>query len=236
MNLKYELTKEQKVISTFVIDPTPVSRIRALRDFGDVKKGDLGGFVQSEKNLRQDGTCWIYDNAVVLQDACVYDDSKIKDNALVYGKANIARTSIVQHNTKICGNSSVYDSTISDFVILSHDSRIINSIINKRARIADRIRITNSTISSDERLGTNLHITNAIISNKFDYFVVDNIGSEEGSLSVYNTDTGIRVTRGCFRGTLDEFKKAVEATHGSNKFGVQYKKIIEYIEMRFNVH
>ena len=30
----------------------------------NVRAGDLGGFVQSEKNLSQDGQSWIADNAV----------------------------------------------------------------------------------------------------------------------------------------------------------------------------
>ena len=35
-------------------------RIRALRDVReDVHAGDLGGFVQSEENLSQEGQCWI---------------------------------------------------------------------------------------------------------------------------------------------------------------------------------
>lgn len=40
-------------------------RIRALKDFSDVKKGDLGGYVQSESNLNHNDSCWIYDNAKV---------------------------------------------------------------------------------------------------------------------------------------------------------------------------
>ena len=30
-------------------------RLRALRDFGDVKKGDIGGLVESEENLSHNG-------------------------------------------------------------------------------------------------------------------------------------------------------------------------------------
>jgi len=40
-------------------------RIRACKDFGDVKRGDFGGLVQSEDNLSQYGECWIYDGAQV---------------------------------------------------------------------------------------------------------------------------------------------------------------------------
>ena len=40
-------------------------RIRACKDFGNVKRGDFGGLVQSEDNLSQYGECWIYDGAQV---------------------------------------------------------------------------------------------------------------------------------------------------------------------------
>ena len=42
-------------------------RIRALRDIPryNVKAGDLGGWVESEKNLSQEGDCWVGGNARV---------------------------------------------------------------------------------------------------------------------------------------------------------------------------
>lgn len=38
-------------------------RIRALKDFLDVHKGDLGGYVETENNLDQIGDAWVYGNA-----------------------------------------------------------------------------------------------------------------------------------------------------------------------------
>ena len=32
----------------------------------NVKEGDIGGYIESEDNLSQAGTCWIYDEAKVL--------------------------------------------------------------------------------------------------------------------------------------------------------------------------
>jgi len=43
-------------------------RIKALRDFGDVKKGDIGGYVEKENNLSQLGNAWVYGNARVTKD------------------------------------------------------------------------------------------------------------------------------------------------------------------------
>lgn len=40
-------------------------RIKALVSFGNVEKGDLGGWVEKEGNLNQEGDAWVYGNACV---------------------------------------------------------------------------------------------------------------------------------------------------------------------------
>lgn len=51
---KYKLTEE-----TMCFDGVTLHRIQALKDFGNVDAGELGGWVESEKNLSQSGDCWI---------------------------------------------------------------------------------------------------------------------------------------------------------------------------------
>ena len=63
---KYELTSETKVI-----DGVELHRIKALKSFGNIKKGELGGWIESEKNLSQCGDAWVCDNARVGGDAKV---------------------------------------------------------------------------------------------------------------------------------------------------------------------
>jgi hypothetical protein len=36
---------------------TKLYQVRSLKDFGKIKKGDLGGWVQSEDNLSHRGNC-----------------------------------------------------------------------------------------------------------------------------------------------------------------------------------
>ena len=68
MTKKYELTKEKKetILGTLF-------RIKALVDFRFCKKGELGGFIASEKNLSQTGNAWVSGNALV------YGNIKIKE-------------------------------------------------------------------------------------------------------------------------------------------------------------
>ena len=72
---KYELTEEKITLN----ENQTLYRIKALKDFGDVKAGDLGGFVESEKNLSQDGNCWISDDVKVYEDA-----ARISESAIIF--------------------------------------------------------------------------------------------------------------------------------------------------------
>ena len=98
---KYGLTNE-----TIEIDGHILHRIRALKDFSNVKKGDLGGFIESEENLSHKGDCWVYRNAKVYGDAEVYDDAKVYYKAVVYGNAK------VYENARVCDFAGVYDDAI----------------------------------------------------------------------------------------------------------------------------
>ena len=68
-------------------------RIVALRDFGDVKAGDKGGWIEKEENLSQDGDAWIYGNARVYGDAWVCGDARVYGDARVCGDAHVASES-----------------------------------------------------------------------------------------------------------------------------------------------
>ena len=70
-------------------------RIRALRDFYNVKKGDIGWYVESEKNLTHDGNSWIYDNAIVCDNAILCCSAKVCENAEIYGNSKIDKGIII---------------------------------------------------------------------------------------------------------------------------------------------
>ena len=82
---KYELTGEVKVKFGVTF-----KRIRALIDFGNVKKGELGGFIEKEENLSHENNAWVYDDAEVSGNARVYDDAWVSGNARVSGNAEVS--------------------------------------------------------------------------------------------------------------------------------------------------
>jgi len=83
-------------------------RVVALRDFGFVKAGDVGGFVKSETNLSHKGNCWIYGDAQVYGDARVCGDAQVYGNAEVSGNAQVFGDAKVFENAWIYGNAQVY--------------------------------------------------------------------------------------------------------------------------------
>ena len=68
-----------------------------------------------------------------------------------------------------------------------------------------------------------------------DVLIVGAIGSRDGYTTMYHTDKGVFVMCGCFRGTLDEFAKKVEQTHGDNKHARDYKALIEFAKIKLEL-
>lgn len=114
-------------------------RIKALRDFGRVWKGDIGGLVSSEVNLRHDGNCWIYENASVIESAIVCDNARVLRNALVKGLAQISDNATIDFNAKVSCNAIVSDNSyVSENATVKGRSHIKgNAYIHGNAFITD---------------------------------------------------------------------------------------------------
>jgi len=61
-------------------------------------------------------------------------------------------------------------------------------------------------------------------------FTSSKIGSRNAQTTIYWVGKNVQVDCGCFTGNLTEFKNKVEKTHKNNKFGKQYKKLINLVE------
>ena len=101
MNKKYELTDKTFEVQRDNDEPVTLYRIKALRDFGRVKAGDIGGWIEKEDNLSHEGNCWIND------DAMVYDNALVFGKAKVLGYAKIANYVIISGTSCITGKSVV---------------------------------------------------------------------------------------------------------------------------------
>ena len=79
---KFEFTGEIKQIDTENGTVT-LHRIKATATFGNVKRGDVGGWIESRENLSLDGEAWVADNAWVAGEARVAGDAQVSDDAQV---------------------------------------------------------------------------------------------------------------------------------------------------------
>ena len=84
--------KKFKLTSEFIVDISGVKlfRIKALIEFGNVKAGDLGGYIEKEKNLSHMGNAWVSGNAQVSGNAWVFGDAQVFGNAQVFGDARVS--------------------------------------------------------------------------------------------------------------------------------------------------
>ena len=100
---KYRLTGNHINIGSRIL-----YQIEALKDFGNVKAGDLGGYIESEKNLSQYDNAWVYGDAQVLGNAQVFDNARVYGNACVFDKAEVYGNALVYDNAQVLGNARVF--------------------------------------------------------------------------------------------------------------------------------
>lgn len=205
MNKKYELTND-----TRQIENKTIYRIKALRDFSNVKAGDVGGFVGSEKNLSHDGDCWVYGDAAIYSDASVIGNAQVSQNSLVSGSAiidcdarvygwarvyelahisdsaHISSQAVIRGEASIKGNAIIHGYALIDGQAYVHDSALVSgySKIGGFASICGTVRIL-STMSP-------------IISGVFSAGVIDQLNKSSQKSKPVNF--GAPLTKGAFNG------------------------------------
>ena len=101
MERKFELMKDEFV----TIEGKKLYRIIAIKDFGKVKAGALGGYVESESNLSQEDNCWIDDEAKV------FNGARVEGNATLIEEASVSGDVVVTEDVFIEGDAVVNNTT-----------------------------------------------------------------------------------------------------------------------------
>lgn len=143
-----------------------VYRIRALKDFGDVKKGDLGGFVSSYDNLSQEDNCWIYDDAAVMDNAILEDNSSIHNMVIMCHDSIVCHNSKISKSCRIYGSTKITNSTISGKSVLRNTNIIGSTINGVILSYKGRVWIEYSTIRGSLLLSESLIFNSKIISDR----------------------------------------------------------------------
>lgn len=138
--MKYVMTNEKAEIKINKDQKVVLYRIVALRDFKtsalvrkiryeegkmvvsyqkeekEIKSGQKGGYIQSMKNLSQDGSCWVDDKAVAFANSSVEDESYLGDHAAIGDHVKLRdNTKVIDFvqlggEITLCGNSIIIGS------------------------------------------------------------------------------------------------------------------------------
>lgn len=122
----------------------PLHRVRALRDFGDVMAGDVGGFVHGHHNLSHDGNAWIYDDAAAL------DNSHVGQDAKLFGTAEL------RHSSKAMGDAGLHGN-----IRMTESAQALDEVrITGNVQLAGACTVSGrSMVSGDVSIAEMVHIT-----------------------------------------------------------------------------
>ena len=213
---KFELTAEF-VTNVF---GEKLFRIKALVAFGNVEKGELGGFIEKEDNLSHDGNAWVYGDAQVSGNARVYGNAWVSGNAQVYGDARVYGNAWVYGDARVSGDAQVYgDARVSGNAGVYGDARVSGN-----AQVyGDALVYGDAQVSGD-----------AWVYGDADYATVKGFGRFFRATTFFRCkDKILRVQCGCFYGDLEQFREIVKKTHGDSKRAKEYLAIADLMELHF---
>jgi len=142
VNRKYEIVQDDSFYSynrcyTYY-------RIRALRDFGWIKKGQLGGYIGPGATLSHEGNCWLADEAMIA------NGTSVEGNAWVGGYADIRTGCTIKDNAFVSGFANIIGATtvISDSAVVTGYTQVDKSYVGGHAHIEGISRLTDARIDS----------------------------------------------------------------------------------------
>jgi carbonic anhydrase/acetyltransferase-like protein (isoleucine patch superfamily) len=247
--LKYEFIPGDEIT---IAPNRTVKRIKALVAIKslDVSVGDIGGYIESSKNLEQrSGNAWVSGNAKVYDDALVSGNAHVSGNAQVYGNAQVSSSTHVSGNAQvyddalISGNVWVYGNAwVSDNAHVSGNAQVYgNTLVSGNARVfgdaqvfgdahvfGDVLISGNALISGDAHVFGDARVFgDALISDDTSIVWFSKVGRNNGTLTAFmDKDKSIILTRGCFLGGIQEFLSKSEKEHDP-KTHLEYRLLID---------
>ena len=240
---KYEFTGETREVWGHTLH-----RIRAVRDFGYVEKGTLGGWIENESNLAHKGNCWVSEEALVYGNAMVCEHAKVYENALVYGNAFVSGDARVYGDASVFGkawvygkawvhgNAHVYDkaqvydhaNVYGNAVVYDHANVYGNAVVYGTALVYGNAGVSDTaTICGNAVVDGAANIMgDAKVEGIADYIVIKNSWSS-GRWITYTHSNGMWKV-GCFYGTGKELiEKAYKDSEEKGRF---YEQTVQYVE------
>lgn len=132
-----------------------VHRILRLQDL------NIGGWVEREENLAQDGDCWIADDAVVIGDA------KVMDDAIVSGEAMVMDMSTIAGKAEVSDYATIRNTAVLDNAKVGGYTNIVNSAVLGKATVTGLCSaLSDSAICEDVNITGNAKVNTTILCGK----------------------------------------------------------------------
>ena len=228
---KYEFTVE-----TIEVLGRVLHRIKAIRNFGYVKAGALGGFIEKEENLSHEGNCWVYNDAKVYGDAEVCGNANVCDNVNVCGNAKVHGNAWVYGYAYVCGNAEVYGNTkvCDDAYVCGNANVHDNAWVYDNANVCGNAEVYgDAEVYGNAKVYGNANVCgdanvygNAEISMCSDFIVFKNWWSSGRYFTWTRSNNMWKV--GCFYGTGEELIQ--KAYKDSEISGREYERVVRYVE------
>lgn len=104
---KYQITGESKLVAGVTVHRICAMLKFTVADGSVVEAGDLGGWIEREGNLKQNGYAWVADEAVVRGHAIVKGHVLVKGHALVFDSAVVTDLAVVGNNARVFDGAHV---------------------------------------------------------------------------------------------------------------------------------
>ena len=200
-------------------------RIQALEDIYnletrkiDIKKGTLGGYIESRKNLEEDrdSGAWVHDEGKVSGKARIIEGARIRDNAEVSGNAYVMghRTEI-GGNAKISGKAQIIDASITGDSLVT--GGVFGALGSQRGLYQPRV-MENAVIESGTILGQVILTDKCFIKGK--QLRIEGSSNQKGnSHSITISGNAIIKTNGTISGEKIKIKDDVQISGNANISG-----------------
>ena len=123
--MKYKLTKKTKEHFGVIL-----YQIEALKDFGNVSKGDKGGYIEKVENLAWvSGDAWVYGDAEVSGNAEVYGELKLIGGYFYHTKESskeIEKVDIDEHCELLCSEPELEEENDEVEIVVEGKKKVIS--------------------------------------------------------------------------------------------------------------
>lgn len=237
---KYELTD-----NAILYKGHTLRQIRLVRDCFLIESGTLGGYIESEENLSQEG------NSLVLEEGKVFGRAVVKDNAVVSGCGAVFDNAILSEHASISGNAEVSnESKVFGVAVVTDQAKVNcakvygsaqifgNALIAKGGSVSGWAAISGHVRVSTEVCGStcvcgNANLYTGTISSSDQILTIEPIGSRDDATTFIRSDNEIYVACGCFRGTIKEFEMAVLEKH-TGRYRDDYLDAISFAKQKLS--